>query len=467
MSIEILIVDDEDMIRWTLRQALASSDCTIHDFPAAEPALIWFAEHGADIVLLDIRLPDMNGLELLPRLRELDPSVPVIMMTAFGDVDTAVTAMKRGAYDYLTKPYNLAEVHQLIEHIRESMLLKSQFSRIRERVEDEYCQILGESLKVRQLRQHIAMAAQSDKTTVLIRGESGTGKELAARQIHLQSTRKHKPFVDVNAAAVSETLLESEIFGHEKGAFTDAQRQKKGLFELANGGTLFLDEIGDLSPHLQAKLLRVLEERRFRRVGGDTDIVVDVRVIAATNTDLEKAMEEGNWRRDLYYRLNVFSIKMPSLRDHPEDIALLAKAFLERFRRAMSKNVSGFAPGVLEGLSHYAFPGNVRELKNIVERATILEQGNLIQFSSLPEAVRPHREPVVSTKATSVTSEAPSSKPWTTPGFTLKDHVNGLEKKIVEDALAECGGNRSQAAKLLGMSRFALRHQLIKHGLGE
>ncbi|HOY66263.1 MAG TPA: sigma-54 dependent transcriptional regulator [Candidatus Ozemobacteraceae bacterium] len=465
MAIDILVVDDEDMIRWTLRESLEGEGYKVFDFANGRDFLRAFTEKGGDIVLLDVRLPDASGLDLLLEIRQIDPNVPVIVMTAFGDVETAVTAMKRGAYDYLSKPYNLAEVNLLIRKIVETTLLKSQLQHLRERVDTNYSQILGDNLKMKQLREHIAMAAQSDRTTVLIRGESGTGKELVARQIHLQSSRAGQPFIDVNAAAVTGTLLESELFGHEKGAFTDAQRQKKGVFELADKGTLFLDEIGDLDPNLQAKLLRVLQEKRFRRVGGSADISVDVRIIAATNADLEKAMEEGRLRRDLFYRLNVFTIFLAPLRERPDDILLLARAFLDQFRREFSKDISGFTPEACDTLQRYPYPGNVRELKNLIERATLLESTNKIRPASLPEELRSWRRTEMPAAGLSVGLAA--ERPWDVPGFNLKDYVDSVEKSIVQDVLKECGGKKTEAAKRLGLSRFALRHQMKKHGLEE
>ncbi len=458
MTIDILVVDDEDMIRWTLKESLESEGYRVFDFPRGQAFQKFFAEKGGDIVLLDVRLPDINGLDLLLEIHRIDPNIPVVVMTAFGDVETAVTAMKRGAYDYLPKPYNLAEVNLLIRKIVENSLLKSQLSRYVEREESIFSQILGENVKMKVIREHIAMAAQSDRTTVLIRGESGTGKELVARQIHLQSSRAAMPFIDVNAAAVTGTLLESELFGHEKGAFTDAQRQKKGVFELADRGTLFLDEIGDLDPNLQAKLLRVLQERRFRRVGGSVDINVDVRIIAATNANLEKALEAGSLRRDLFYRLNVFTIFLPPLLERKDDIMLLAKYFLDQFRKEFSKNIGGFAPETVEILSNYSFPGNVRELKNLIERATLLETTPKIRPSSLPEEMRTQ-------KTMQITSGELTERPWEIPGFNLKNYIDGMEKRVVTEVLSRSGGKKSKAAKTLGLTRFALRHQLKKHGI--
>ncbi len=461
MAIDILIVDDEDMIRWTLKESLEAEGYRVTDFANARDFLRFFQEKGGDVVLLDIRLPDASGLDVLVDITRIDPYVPVVVMTAYGDVETAVSAMKRGAYDYLSKPYNLAEVNLLIRKIVQASLLKGQLTRYLEKEETSYSQILGENVKMKILREHIAMAAQSDRTTVLIRGESGTGKELVARQIHLQSARAGQPFIDVNAAAVTGTLLESELFGHEKGAFTDAQRQKKGVFELADKGTLFLDEIGDLDPNLQAKLLRVLQERRFRRVGGSADIAVDVRIIAATNADLEKAMEEGRLRRDLFYRLNVFTLFLPPLRERKDDILLMARSFLDSFRKEFSKNISGFHPETVEILLNYDYPGNVRELKNLIERATLLETTNKIRPSSLPEDMR-GRTSIPSLLGSVAESTV---KPWHAPGFNLKDYVDSVEKKIVAEVLAEVEGKKNKAASLLGLTRFALRHQLKKHRL--
>ncbi len=459
MAIDILVVDDEEMIRWTLKEALESEGYNVTAFENGREFLNYFRQHGGDIVLLDVRLPDSNGLDLLLEATKVDPDAIVVIMTAFGDVETAVSAMKRGAFDYLSKPYSLEEVSLLIRKIVQANLVRSQLHHYQERLENQFSRILGENQKMKQLREHIAMAARTDRTTVLIRGESGTGKELVARQIHFQSTRADKPFIDVNAAAVSSTLLESELFGHEKGAFTDAQKQKKGLFELANGGTLFLDEIGDLDPSLQVKLLRVLQERKFRRVGGTSDIHVDVRIISATNADLEKNIEDGRLRQDLFYRLNVFTINLPPLRERRDDILLLAKNFLEEFRKEFSKGIGGFREDTIKILDSYSFPGNVRELRNIIERATLLETSNLIRPASLPEELKKNVDTGY------VSFENVETKPWQKPGFSFKEYIDSVEKKIVVDVMNEVEGKKSRAAEILGLTRFALRHQLKKHDL--
>jgi DNA-binding NtrC family response regulator len=459
MAIDILVVDDEEMIRWTLKEALESEGYNVNTFENGRDFLTYFNANGGDIVLLDVRLPDSNGLDLLLEVTRIDPDAIVVIMTAFGDVDTAVSAMKRGAFDYISKPYSLEEVSLLINKIVQANLLKSQLHHYQERLENQFSRILGENQKMKQLREHIQMAAKTDRTTVLIRGESGTGKELVARQIHFQSGRADKPFIDVNAAAVSSTLLESELFGHEKGAFTDAQRQKKGLFELANGGTLFLDEIGDLDPSLQVKLLRVLQERKFRRVGGTSDIHVDVRIISATNADLEKAIEDGRLRQDLFYRLNVFTINLPPLRDRRDDIMLLAKYFLEEFRKEFSKDISGFREDTCKILESYSFPGNVRELRNIIERATLLETTSQIRPSSMPEELKKAVE------LEYVSYNPVEKKPWQMPDFNFKEYIDSVEKQIVTEVMAEADGKKSKAAEMLGLTRFALRHQLKKHDL--
>jgi len=459
MAIDILVVDDEEMIRWTLKEALESEGYNVTAFENGREFLNYFRQHGGDIVLLDVRLPDSNGLDLLLEATKVDPDAIVVIMTAFGDVETAVSAMKRGAFDYLSKPYSLEEVSLLIRKIVQANLVRSQLHHYQERLENQFSRILGENQKMKQLREHIAMAARTDRTTALIRGESGTGKELVARQIHFQSTRADKPFIDVNAAAVSSTLLESELFGHEKGAFTDAQKQKKGLFELANGGTLFLDEIGDLDPSLQVKLLRVLQERKFRRVGGTSDIHVDVRIISATNADLEKNIEDGRLRQDLFYRLNVFTINLPPLRERRDDILLLAKNFLEEFRKEFSKDIGGFREDTIKILDSYNFPGNVRELRNIIERATLLETSNLIRPASLPEELKKNVDTGY------VSFENVETKPWQKPGFSFKEYIDSVEKKIDVDVMNEVEGKKSRAAEILGLTRFALRHQLKKHDL--
>jgi DNA-binding NtrC family response regulator len=493
MSVNIAIVDDEEIIQWTLKEAMEKEGYNVETFENGKNFLEFFKEHGADIVFLDVRLPDSNGLDLLPEITRIDPETIVVVMTAHGDVETAVTAMKNGAYDYLSKPYSIEEVNLLIKKIIQTNLVKSQLQHYQERLESHFSQILGENYSIKILREHIAMAAKTDHTTVLIRGESGTGKELVARQIHFQSGRANRPFIDVNAAAVSGTLLESELFGHEKGAFTDAQKQKKGLFELANGGTLFLDEIGDLDASLQVKLLRVLQERKFRRVGGTTDIHVDVRIISATNANLEQKMKEGSLRKDLFYRLNVFTINLTPLRERRDDVVLLAKSFLDEYRKEFSKeNITGFSEDALKLMQAYDYPGNVRELRNIIERAVLLETSNLIRSASLPDELKKNIESVEfksdeeSSKTKSnekaVTKDETDEvvkvqeqkvdfkllgddKPWHKPGFNFKDYIDSVEKHIVEEVLKETGGKKTKAAELLGLTRFALRHQMKKHGM--
>lgn len=493
MSVNIAIVDDEEIIQWTLKEALEKEGYNIKTFENGKNFLEFFKEHGADIVFLDVRLPDSNGLDLLPEISRIEPETIVVVMTAHGDVETAVSAMKNGAYDYLAKPYSIEEVKLLIKKIIQTNLVKSQLQHYQERLESHFSQILGENYSIKILREHIAMAAKTDHTTVLIRGESGTGKELVARQIHFQSGRANRPFIDVNAAAVSGTLLESELFGHEKGAFTDAQKQKKGLFELANGGTLFLDEIGDLDASLQVKLLRVLQERKFRRVGGTTDIHVDVRIISATNANLEQKMKEGSLRKDLFYRLNVFTINLTPLRERRDDVVLLAKSFLDEYRKEFSKeHITGFSEDALKLMQAYDYPGNVRELRNIIERAVLLETTNLIRSASLPDELKKNMESVefktdeAADKSKSVEKAVPKEesatsahtnaqgddfkilgeeKPWHKAGFNFKDYIDSVEKHIVEEVLKETGGKKTKAAEILGLTRFALRHQLKKHGM--
>ena len=491
MSLNISIVDDEELVQWTLKEALDSEGYNVDTFDKGKDFISSFKEKGADIVFLDVRLPDCNGLDLISEILNIDPESIVVVMTAYGDVETAVTAMKKGAYDYLTKPYTIDEVKSLIKKIIHTNLVKSQIQQYQEKLESRFSQILGNNYSIKLLKEHIAMAAKSDHTTVLIRGESGTGKELVARQIHFQSGRADKPFIDVNAAAVSGTLLESELFGHEKGAFTDAQKQKKGLFELANGGTLFLDEIGDLDASLQVKLLRVLQERKFRRVGGTTDIHVDVRIISATNANLEEKMQNGSLRKDLFYRLNVFTINLTPLRERKDDILLLAKSFLDEYRKEFSKeNIVGFSEEALELMQEYDYPGNVRELRNIIERAVLLENSNLIKPASLPDELRKeikpvefketdtskdYEKPVLEKEKTdyleSITNNEITSfsndKPWLKKGFNLRDYIDSVERNIIEEVLKETNGKKLKAAEILGLNRFALRHLLKKHNIDD
>lgn len=444
----ILIVDDEKLIRWSLSQELAKEGYGMLEAATVQEAIARFSEQQADLIILDQRLPDGTGIELLTKLQNEKAEVPVIMLTAVDRSDVAVQAMKLGAFDYVTKPVNIDELKIVIHKALEATRLKRELALLRQEQTRFFGsnEIIGSSPPIRKVLDFIGKVAQSPATTVLITGESGTGKELVARALHFMSSRKDKPFVLVDCSALPEQLLESELFGHEKGAFTDAHIQKKGLFELADKGTIFLDEIGDISPLLQVKLLRVLEDKTFRRVGGTSSILVDVRLIAATNQPLEQRVEEGKFRADLYYRLNVASVHVAPLRERGDDVLLLAQHFLNHFNRLFRKKFKGLSEEVQDLFRRYSWPGNVRELKNILERTTLLNDGELI----LPEHVQLGKQ-----------SRSPQ------PPLRLLEPVSldELEKQAIIQALEKAGYNQSQAARFLSISRDTLRYRMKKYRL--
>ncbi|HYL82169.1 MAG TPA: sigma-54 dependent transcriptional regulator, partial [Candidatus Acidoferrum sp.] len=376
----ILIVDDEKNMRRLLRDTLEGEGYAVVQAATGAEALDRFAEVSCDLVLLDLILPDLNGLQVLRRIKRQASEVPVIIMTAYSEVRGAVEAMKAQAADYLCKPFDLDELKLVVQRILEASALAQKYRRLQELEEGRHqtAQITGDSRSARRLRQVIKQVAMSEAQSVLIHGESGTGKELVARGLHYSGPRREYPLVEVNCAGISETLFESELFGHERGAFTDAKTGKKGLVEVAQKGTLFLDEIAEMSLPLQAKFLRFLEQRRFRRVGGTQDIPVDVRVVAASNRDLLALVHEEAFRKDLYYRLNVIFIQLPPLRERREDIQPLARHFLEQANQMFKKTIQGFTPEAERLLTAYAWPGNVRELRNVVERIAILENDDMI-----------------------------------------------------------------------------------------
>jgi two-component system, NtrC family, response regulator AtoC len=411
------------------------------------------AATGVDLVLLDYKLPDDNGLSVLKRLRALDPDTVVIMLTAHKSVETVVEAMKAGAFDYATKPFDLDDVAIRVERALDATRLRRELRTLRDSLSRPHtiASIIGESDVMASIKALARKVAQSPGSTVLITGESGTGKDLVAKVIHYASSRAARPFLNITCSALPETLLESELFGHERGAFTDARQQKRGLLEQADEGTVFLDEIGEMVPALQAKLLRVLEEKMFRRVGGSGDIQVDVRVIAATNRNLEDLVREGKFRDDLYYRLNVLRIELPPLRARAEDIPLLAQHFVEDFSREFKRSVRGLTPEALEVLSSYSWPGNVRELRNMIERAVLLSDSEALQPADF-DSLAPARAAV-----------GGAHGPFELPigGVVLDD----VERSLVVQALDRAGGNRTRAAALLGLHRDQIRYRIEKFGL--
>jgi len=380
----VLVADDERLMAEMLEEMLKADGMLVEKAYTGKEALEKFRSLDFDLVLLDLRMPEMNGLDVLQEMKKEDPTIPVIVITAYGSVDNAVEALKVGAYDFITKPFKLEELRNAIARALEVEQLRREKEYLLSEIQEEFHfeGVIGESPKMKEVMRVAQLVAKTD-ATVLICGESGTGKELLARSIHYQSNRRDKPFVVVNCGAITETLLESELFGHEKGAFTGAYTRKPGKFELADGGTIFLDEIGEMSPAMQVKLLRVLQEKTFERVGGTTPITVDVRIIAATNRDLKKAVREGTFREDLYYRLNVIPIYLPPLRERKEDLPLLCDFLIARHCRKLHKKIRGISPQAMRVLRKYHWPGNIRELDNVLERAIILTQDDVIGIDDL------------------------------------------------------------------------------------
>ena len=445
----VLVVDDEQLIRWSLHERLSDEGYDVVEAATAKEALARFGP-DVDLVLLDFRLPDSDGLRVLKQLKAAEPDTPVIMLTAVSSVETAVEAMKQGAYHYANKPFNLDELAILVEKALETTALRREVRALRASRSEPYAlsRIIGESAAMQSLKALLQRVAGSPASTVLLMGESGTGKDLAAKVIHYNSSRAAKPFMNITCSALPDALLESELFGHERGAFTDARQQKAGLLESADGGTVFLDEIGEMVPGLQAKMLRFLEEKAFKRVGGSADIQVDVRVIAATNRDLEEAVREGKFREDLYYRLNVMQIRIPPLREHASDVPLLVSFYLDGFNREFRKQVHGTTDEGMAQLRGYGWPGNIRELRNAVERAMLLADGEWLAPEHFPMS-RGGRRPA------GQGIELPEE------GLSLET----VERELVVQALARTGWNQTKAAALLGLNRDQIRYRVEKFGL--
>src|SRR3984885_14403142 len=383
---KILVVDDERLVRWSLRQKCEEWGYHVVEAPSGEPGLRLAQQESPDLVLLDVRMPDLSGIQVLEQIKKAPDAPPVIMITADPQLDDVKTALKLGAYDFIGKPLDFEELRVTIQNALEATRLRTEVKSLRGEVRRTtgYHEVVAVSPKTTELMSFVQKVAASEATTILVQGESGTGKDLIAKTIHYESSREHGPFVAINCSAIPETLMEAELFGHERGAFTDAKAMKKGLFETANGGTLFLDEIGELSPLLQAKLLRVLEDQVIRRVGGVRDMQVDVRVIAASNRDLERAVRDNTFRQDLYYRLAIISIFLPPLRERKEDILPLVEFFIERYNRTFRKKVTGITDESRKLMLAHTWPGNVRELKNSIERAMILEDESILRPMYMP-----------------------------------------------------------------------------------
>ncbi|MBI5696030.1 MAG: sigma-54-dependent Fis family transcriptional regulator [Nitrospirae bacterium] len=450
---KILVVDDEPGMRSLLRKVLGRAGYFVTDIEKGADALAVMDTEDFDLAILDIEMPEMDGIELLKKIKKKDPALNVVMITAYGSLQSAVEAMRLGAYDYLTKPFQMEEIKLVVEKALERERLVNENRALHKELEEQYrfTGIIGKSQKMEEVYDLVRQVAATN-ASVLIQGESGTGKELIARSIHYNSKRKGRPLVILNCAALAEGVLESELFGHEKGSFTGAIKQKAGRFELAHDGTLFLDEIGEIPVTTQLKLLRVLQEHEFERVGGEKTIKVDVRIIAATNKDLMSLVREKRFREDLYYRLNVVAINLPPLRERREDIPELAHHFLKRFALETGKKIEAIDPKAMDSLVRYDWPGNVRELENIIERAVVLEKTGVIMPASLPLTIRD-----AAGDATSLVVPEGTAN--------LTETLEFLERQLIVKALDEHGGSQTAAALSLGLKRSTFRYKLEKYGL--
>jgi two-component system NtrC family response regulator len=449
----VLIVDDEKNYLVVLEALLGPEGYEILTASSAEDALRLIQESDLDLMITDMKMPGTSGMELLDASKDIKPDLPVIMMTAYGTIEMAVEAMKKRAYDYITKPFQNEELKLTVKKALENYRLIKENRRLSQALSDRYKHgnIIGKSKPMQDIYEMISKVAQS-KASVLITGPSGTGKELIAKAIHYDSPRKDRPFISVNCGALTETLLESELFGHEKGAFTGALSMKKGRFELADGGTLFLDEVTDMPPPLQVKLLRVLQEMEFERVGGTKTIKVDVRVLSASNRNIKEVVAEGNFREDLFYRLNVINIEVPSLRERPEDIRLLVEHFIEKYRQDEGEERIELSPEAWKVLFIYSWPGNVRELENVIERAVVLKVDRVIGQEDLPAELSKKREEV----------EVERFIPLDAP---LQRTLEQIEERLIRRALDQCDNVQSHAAEMLGITKSLIQHKMKKYNI--
>lgn len=447
----ILIVDDEDAQRNILKGYLEKKGYKIFSASSGNEGIRAVKENVIDIVLSDFKMPDKTGLEVLEEVKKINPEISFVILTAYGTIENAVKAMRLGAFDYISKPVDLDELDLMIERIIENRNLRSEIQILKGQLKEKFKidSFISQSTKMEEVLSMASRAADS-KATVLITGESGTGKEVLAKSIHYVSNRKDKPFIAVNVPALPATLLESELFGHEKGAFTGAEKTKKGRFELADGGTIFLDEIGDIPINLQVKLLRVLQEHQIERLGSTESISIDVRIIAATHQNLEQKITDGNFREDLYYRLNIVSLNIPPLRERKEDILPLIEHFVEKYSKENGKQKLSLSKETVDTIIKYNYPGNVRELENIIERAVVLSRSHTITLNDLPNVV----------KGFKAEKEIPVND-----DMTLIEQVEELEKKLIYDALTKSNGNQSQAGRILGLTERNLRYKMQKYGI--
>lgn len=450
---KLLVIDDEKSILDLLNVVFEKEGYAVETSLSATRAVELIGNDDIDMIISDIKMPKMNGMELLRYVRKNRPDIPIVMITAYGTIKQAVEALKAGAMDYIVKPFDVEELKIIVAQGLEKKRLKEENLFLKRELKEKYDfqNMIGKSKVMHEIYNLIEKVACTD-STVLITGESGTGKEIAARAIHYLSTRRDRAFVSINCGALPENLLESELFGHVKGAFTGAVVNKKGMFEVAEKGTLFLDEVGEMSPWTQVKLLRALQDKRIRRVGGTEEIPVDVRIVAASNQDLKRSINEGNFREDLYYRLNVISFEMPPLRKRKEDIPLLVNHFLEKYCNGMERRMKRIAPDVIDVLESYPWPGNVRELENIIERIVAIEERGTITKGSLPkELLQP--------------DDKQDAAPALEPGFDLNIVMDGISSSYVKQALHYSRGNLKEAANMLGINYRSLRYLVEKHGL--
>lgn len=447
----ILVVEDEKLIRWSLRQRFEEEGYSVDEAENGPDGLEKLESAVFDLVMLDYKLPGMTGLEMLRKIRAGDEDIVVLMMTAYSNVEDAVEAMRLGAFDYVSKPFNMDELMLTVAKALETTRLKREVRDFRAQMKKQFGfdRILGKCPQILRLFEMIRDVAESGASTVFLRGESGTGKDLVAKAIHYNSDRANRPFMNITCTAISEALLESELFGHERGSFTDAKQLKKGLFELADRGTVFLDEVGDMPHKLQAKLLRFLEEKTFRRVGGVKDIAVDVRIVAATNRDLEELIAEGEFREDLYYRVNIIPIQMPPLRERGDDIRIIAEFFVDQFATEFRRGPRRISPDGVKKLMDHNWPGNVRELRNTIERAVLFCKRDTIEADDL----------VIGAGVTAKPMLVPTDIP--TEGISIND----IEETLVRKALEQTDNNQTKAAKLLRLSRDQLRYRMERYGL--
>lgn len=459
MNKRVLIIDDEKTICLSLTEGLKDLGYEVDSASDSKDGLRKVLNFKPHVVFLDMRLGDDNGLEILREIKKDDNDIEVIMMTAYGNIETAVKAIKNGAFDYIKKPFDLDEIHIIISKALDNLNMKTKIYLLEKEKEYNSHYMIGKNPSMLEIYKQINILSKNDGVTVLIRGETGTGKELVAEAIHNKSYRSEAPIVKINCGAIPKELVESELFGYEKSAFTGAASRKKGLFEIADGGTVFLDELGEIPMDMQTKLLRFLEERRFKRVGGLLDIGVDIRIIASTNKNLEEAIKEKKFREDLYYRLNVVPVSLPPLRDREEDILLLGQHFLTKYNERFNKNIRGFDSSAKTKIQRYSWPGNVRELKNVIERIVILYNVDYIETKHLPVEIREYDG-----DNDNVNNITPNPlKENFGEGFCLEDEIKKIESEYITKALDDTKGNHSKAAKLLGISRFALKRRIEKY----